>query len=63
MSQQLKKFKRDQIRTAQKRLKTDYPKELTIVAEGYRKIANSYHEKITEVIQEDPVKIFKHLIV
>ncbi|MBC8754763.1 hypothetical protein H2O64_08780 [Kordia sp. YSTF-M3] len=34
MSQQLKKFKQQQVRISNKRLKSDYPKELVIVAEG-----------------------------
>ncbi|WP_298512850.1 SGNH/GDSL hydrolase family protein [uncultured Kordia sp.] len=34
MSQQLKQFKQEQARISQKRLKTTYPRELTIVAEG-----------------------------
>ena len=34
MSQQLKKFKQEQIKVSNKRLKSDYPKELVIVAEG-----------------------------
>ncbi len=42
---------------------SQWDNEIHLKNAGYRKIANIYHEKITEVIQEDPVKVFRHLIV
>ncbi|AXG72066.1 hypothetical protein KORDIASMS9_04328 [Kordia sp. SMS9] len=42
---------------------SQWDNEIHLKNSGYRKIANIYHEKITEVIQEDPVKVFRHLIV
>ena len=42
---------------------SQWDNEIHLKNSGYREIANIYHQKITEIIQNDPVKVFRHLIV
>ena len=42
---------------------SQWDNEIHLKNSGYREIANIYHQKITEIINDDPVKTFRHLIV
>lgn len=42
---------------------SQWDNEIHLKNSGYREIANIYHQKITEIINQDPIKVFKHLIV